>query len=119
MYSIKVLEDKKVIHVVTGGFMNEKDGQQIYDKLKQTFSSVNTSKYNFILDTSDYKAVAQDNVPILQEILKLYASTPFRKKFVIMPSSAIAKMQAQKNIKDKSSDEIKYVSSFDEAISMI
>lgn len=92
MYDIKILENKKVIYVVTGGFMNREEGIEILEKLKQTFKRVNTLNYYFILNSNEYKTVAQNNTNLLQEVIKLYAKTSFIKKFIILPQSAIAKM---------------------------
>lgn len=119
MFDIKILEEKKVICVLTGGFIKREEGIEIIEKLKQTFQRINTSKYYFILNSNEYKAVTQDNTNLLKEVINLYATTPFIKKFIIMSKSVIAKLQAQKNDTTDLPNSIIQVNSFDEAMSMI
>jgi hypothetical protein len=119
MYDIKILEDKKVIHVTTGGFMKAEEAVEILNSLKKTFQAIDTSKYYFILDSSNFKAAAQENINLLTDVITLYAQTPFIKKFVILPISSIAKMQAQKTDKTDLPSYIIKVDSFEEAMALI
>ena len=119
MYKIEVLEDKKVVYVVTAGLMKKEEGLEVLNKLKETFKKVKTSQYYLILDSSDFKPSFQEDLGLLQEVIEQYEKTSFIKKFFILPKSTIAKIQARKADKTALPSYLIEVSSFDEAISMI
>jgi hypothetical protein len=119
MLKIEILEEKKILHVVTGGFMTREEGLDVLNKLKQTFKNIDTSKYYFILDSSEFKAAFQKDLDVLEEVLELYANIPFIKKFFILPENIVAKIQAQRMDKTNLPDNIVKINSFEEALTMI
>ncbi|HEX3047443.1 MAG TPA: hypothetical protein VHY08_22010 [Bacillota bacterium] len=119
MLKIEFLEEKKILHVFTGGFIQRDEGLDILNKLKQTFQSMDTSKYYFILDSGEFKAAFQKDLDVLEEILELYAKTPFLKKFFILPENILAKIQAKKLDKTNLPNDIIEVNSYEEVLSMI
>ena len=119
MYNLEVIEEKKVVYIVTGGMLKKDEGLEILNKLKETFRRLKTLQYHLIIDSADFKAVFQEDLVILREVIELYEKTPFIKKFFILPKSTIAKSQAQKIDSTKLPSYLIEVSSFDEALSMI
>jgi hypothetical protein len=116
---MKVIEEKKTVLITTGGSILTDEGNAVYDKLKDIFSSLNTSLYNLIIDSSDFRIVAEENIELLKYILNLYDSTPFKKKIFILPKSEITNMQTHNLANASLSHSIIRVDSYEEAISLI
>jgi len=119
MYTIDILEYDKIIHIVTNKLIKEPEGIEIFEKLKQVFQEHNTSNYYMVLDTGGYKPSMQKDIKILHDVLQLYITTPFIKKYLISPSNMIAKAQANRVSKLKFKEYFVEVKSFEEALKLI
>jgi hypothetical protein len=117
LYEITLDEEKGTLFVKAKGFFKEEDAKVYISEFQTTVNTINPSCYKLILDVSGQEAVDPHVFHDIKFVLRLYASSKFKKIVIINPTSTVSKMQI-----DKCAEEIKFtatfVSSVEEAYSL-
>lgn len=119
MYNIDVNKSINVIYVVCQGMITRTEGLEILNKLKDTFNKVDTSAYSLIIDSKKVKTTPTEAVDVLKAVMELYTTTPFQKKFFVVPESTITIMQTKRVDEHDFMSSLILVSSHEEALSKI
>ena len=96
MYKIEVESAKKVIKATISGMLSLEDVKNYLEELGTSCSKINSSEYTLIIDAREQKAMSQDAIPYVEQIMKFYVDTPFKKRFSVMLESAIAMSQVNR-----------------------
>jgi hypothetical protein len=118
MYKIEVESAKKVVKATISGMLSLDDVKNYQDELKTTCSKLNISEYVLIIDAREQKAMSQDVIPYVEQIMKFYADTPFKNRFSVMLESAIAMSQVNR-VGKKEVELFELVTSVEEAYAKI
>ncbi len=120
MYIIKVDEKEKVFSIIMSGFMTESESKAYIRDFKLNVRSILPSQYSIIVDTQDMKTASQNLIPLMLEAQELIVTTPFKKRYSIMPKSAVAEGQIERVGKeDNVFDNTILAQSYDEVIRVL
>ncbi|WP_058302931.1 hypothetical protein [Gorillibacterium timonense] len=114
-YSVTINSTDKVIISYASGFIKMEDAKEIISQFKAAIQKVNTKEYALIVDGKDAKTVSTDVVPLMQEVLELYAGTPFKAKYMIELNAGIQANQV-KRVGGENANELVPIGSVEEAI---
>jgi hypothetical protein len=109
---------KKVIKVTVSGMVKVEEANEYLKNLEDVIKKVDSSKYALVIDAREQKAAASDALPHLERAMKLYAETPFAKRFAVVLESVVA-MQQVKRVGKGEVEQFTFVSSVEEAYKMI
>lgn len=113
-YGVTLNTSDKTIISRASGFIKVEDASEIIRQLKEAIQKVNTKEYALIVDGKDAKTVSTDVVPLLQEVMSIYTTTPFKAKYMIELSSGIQANQIKRVAGDH--NELVKIGSVEEAI---
>ncbi|AOR24608.1 hypothetical protein [Clostridium taeniosporum] len=112
-YSMEVIGNKAILS--SKGMFSKEDAEN-YIKDFVTFTrSNNTSSLILVIENAELKTSFPDVKPFYEKMSELYINSNFKKKYMLMPESAIAGMQIKK-LDEKFFKEIKMISNINEAI---
>ena len=118
MYKIEVESAKKVVKATISGMLSLEDVKNYLAELSATCSKISSSEYALIIDAREQKAMSQDAIPYVEQIMKFYTDTPFKKRFSVMLESAIAMSQVNR-VGKKEVELFEIVTSVEEAYAKI
>lgn len=114
MLNLDIDYSKKIFFVKASGVILVPEIKDFVNALEEGIKKVNPSQFVLIIDAKEQKTVAPEGAPLLEKCLKLYAETPFKKRFSVVLESAVAMLQVKKVGKD-SVDPFIMVTSVEEA----
>ncbi|MDP4085998.1 MAG: hypothetical protein Q8934_15450 [Bacillota bacterium] len=100
LYEINIEDNKKTLYVKASGFFKEEDALAYVNDFQAALKKISIPTFKLIVDATEQKAVAQDVVDEIKNVLNLYMGCGFKKIVVINPSSVVAKVQIQKCAKE-------------------
>lgn len=118
-YDFKVDSSKKVFTIVGGGMFSLEDAQNFMAEYRANVAKINPQDYVLIVDAKDVKVNSPEVIPLLEEMIGLYASTPFKKKFSVVIESSIAQNQVKRVGKDTLTSTFIFVTSYEDALKQI
>lgn len=95
-FKFEILKDRKIMVIYVEGFFKEEDAGAFLAEYKSKLATINPEEYNLILDGKKLKVSAQEMVPILEGILKMYIEDKFNKIYLVEIDSPTAMMQLKK-----------------------
>ena len=113
-YGVTLNTSDKTIISRASGFIKVEDAAEIIRQLKDAIQKVNTKDYALIVDGKYAMTVSADVVPLLQEVMALYTTTPFKAKYMVELSSGIQANQVKRVAGDH--NELVKIGSVEDAI---
>lgn len=96
MLKVSLDTAKKVLFVKVSGALTLSEIEVYVKEFEDTLGKIDPKQYVLLMDVKEQKTVPQEGVPYLEKCMKLYAETPFRKRFYVALESAIAMLQSKK-----------------------
>lgn len=96
MFKIKADESKKVITIEVGGFFKPEEGQAFLDAYNKQAKAINPSNYSVIILGEGLSTSTPEMAAVLENTIKMYKSTGFKKYYGTLPKSASAAMQLKR-----------------------
>lgn len=120
MYKMELKTNDKIFLITISGMMTEKESISYIEELKKNIRSINPVQYSIVIDSQELKTSPQGLIGLIEEAMSLIVNTPFKKRYSIMPKSAIATSQIKRigREDDEFSDTI-IVESYKEVIKLI
>ena len=112
-YSMEVMGNKAILS--SRGMFSKEDAETYISDFIDFTKSNNTSSLILVIENAELKTSFPDVKPFYDKMSELYIKSNFKKKYMLMPASAIAGMQIKK-LDEKFFNEIKVISSIDQAI---
>ena len=81
------------------------------DDYNRKINSINPSEYNFVICGKDLKTSRQDMLPILEQCLKMYKDSKFKRYYSSKPTSPTCFLQLKKLL-----DKVGIDMNFDETV---
>lgn len=116
MIKIDIDPIKKTFKVTVSGMVTANEAREYLNNYEQSIKKIDPKQYTMIMDAREQKTVTQDVISLLEEAIKMYADTPFAKKYAIIIDSAVAMLQVKRVGKDDLSQQFEFVKSLDEAL---
>ncbi|NFA44619.1 hypothetical protein EXM65_19235 [Clostridium botulinum] len=112
-YTMDVIGNKAILS--SKGMFSKEDAENYISDFITFTKSNNTSSLILVIENAELKTSFPDVKPFYDKMSDLYINSNFKKKYMLMPASAIAGMQIKK-LDEKFFSEIKVISSIDQAI---
>lgn len=116
MYKFEVDERKKVFSVYGTGLFTVKECEDFIKEFRTKTKTFNSNGFALVLDCKDVVTNTQDVAPYMVEMAKMYIEVPFKKRFMVVPKSAVATMQLKRVAKDDFYSQVSLVTSKEEAL---
>lgn len=71
--------------VTMSGFMTQEESRLYIEELKKNIKNINPIEYNIVVDLRKLKNPSQELVLGSEQCMLLINSTPFKKRYIIMP----------------------------------
>lgn len=117
-YEFKVNQAEKILLIESRGMFSLEDAKNFMDEYKKTITKINPGDYVLIIDSKDIKTANQEVIPLLEDMIKLYVTTPFKKRITIVMDSAVALSQVKRVGKDDFTNNFIFVNSYEEALNV-
>lgn len=96
MVTLDINTSKGIFLVKASGVIAASEIEKFMSDFKDGVRKVDTSQYALIVDAKEQKTIAPDAAPLLEQCLKMYVETPFKKRFSVILDSAVAMLQVKK-----------------------
>lgn len=100
MLKLEVDTSKKVFFVKAAGVIEKPEIIDFASNFEEAAKKVDARQYVLIIDAKEQKTISPEGAPLLEQCLKMYVETPFRKRFSVVLESAVAMLQIKKVGKD-------------------
>ncbi len=114
MVTFEIDTSKKAFLVKASGVILASEIESLINDFKEGAKKVDTSQYVLIVDAKEQKTISPDGAPLLEQCMKMYVETPFKKRFSVILESAVAMLQVKKVAKENV-DPFTMVTSLEEA----
>ncbi len=118
MIKLSIDTTRKVFFAEVKGNLNLNEIQDYIIDLEDKIKKYDTTQYAFIIDAREQMTLAPDLSPLLEKCMKLYTSTPFKKRVSVVLDSAVAMLQVKK-VANAQANEFIMVTSKEEAFKML
>lgn len=99
-YSIKVNSVKKEIDILIIGTFTPQQVQAFVADYSAKVKSVNPQEYTLVADSTDMDILSQEMVPAMENTIRMYQQSGFRKLIVTIKKNPIMKMQLNRIFKN-------------------
>lgn len=96
MFKVEVNQSKKILFITVGGFFKEDEGMAFLDEYNKAVKSITPSTYTLALEGESLSTSKTDMLPVLENCMKMYKHTGFKRIVSTQPSSASAFMQLKR-----------------------
>ncbi|GAB6087877.1 hypothetical protein [Alkaliphilus crotonatoxidans] len=118
-YEFQLDHGKKLMLIKSGGMFSLDDAKNFMAEYKKQVGQIDVKNYSLIIDAKDIKVNGPEIVPLLEEMIQLYASTPFKKRFSVIFESSIAQSQVKRVGKDNFTSAFTFVPSLEDALKQL
>lgn len=91
MYTMELKTNLLIITM--SGVMTKEEGISYIEELKKNIKDISPIDYNIVVDSRKLKKISEELRESRKQAISLIASTPFKKRYNIMPKDIIATMQ--------------------------
>lgn len=120
MYTMELKENEKVFLITMSGLMTEEESRSYIDEFKKKIKTMNTHKYNIVVDAKELKTSPQELTGLMEQAMDLITNTPFKTRYSVMPKSAVATSQVKRVArKETEFDDTIFAESFEEVLRML
>ncbi|NFI96142.1 hypothetical protein FC961_17565 [Clostridium botulinum] len=112
-YSMEIVGNKAILS--SKGMFSKEDAENYINDFVTFTKSNSTSSLILVIENGELKTSFPDVKPFYDKMSDLYINSNYKKKYMLMPASAIAGMQIKK-LDQKFFNEIKVISSIDQAV---
>lgn len=100
MYKMEVKTNERILLITMSGLMTEKESLAYIEELNKNIKRINPTQYSMVVDTRELKASPQNLINLMEQAMELITTTPFKRRYSIMPKSAVATMQVKRVSKE-------------------
>lgn len=96
-YNMYTIELKTNLLLITmSGVMTQEESISYIEELKKNIKEISPIDYNIVVDSRKLKKISQELSESWEQTISLINSTPFKKRYSIMPKDMIATMQGMR-----------------------
>ncbi len=118
-YEFQVDNGKKLLLIKGSGMFSLDDAKSFMADYKKQITQIDVKDFTLVIDSKDIKVNGPEIVPLLEEMIQLYAATPFKKRFSVIIESAIAQSQVKRVGKNDYTTAFTFVPSVEDALKQL
>jgi hypothetical protein len=94
-YSMELDPQKKIFSIYAEGSFSAELGQKYVEEFVQKSNSIEPTDWILTIDVINLNTVGNDAAKILMEVLKLYLSFPYKKRYITTIRNSICNIQVK------------------------
>jgi hypothetical protein len=115
MFTMEADDAKKTFLLYADGFFKVPDAEAFIAEYNRQIAKFNPKEYALIVDVRKLMPGGPDVTPYMEKVIKMYVTTPFKRRFMVVMENVITNIQV-KRLGQDTLDDFEYVVSVQQAL---